>query len=487
MATHLLMGGRMNDGADYVLAAFDHLASSAQIGSVLDLATLASERSGAAAGIAPPAFDALRKARWHAHLGDAHWTSGKFPEAEAFLESALADLGVRVPRSDLPRKLFIVRQAGAQLSHLLLPQAVVRASAKRRVALREAARTAGLMAMMQVYRSRQLDILLFALLSVNLAERAATDSVFSLGLLGFTASSLRLRGQARRYFDRARRAGRHGRDLRELIQAMKFEAVNLYGLGDLDAAAARIAECLELSADLGYTLGSAEAHGMSALLLEARGQLEEAAQESLLPLRSGDCEVSGGHRFFYEHRVARVRIFQGRYDDAADLVAAARVHVNEGDRLAQAMLRGVEARMTAVTGDAQAAISAALDSVAILRGHESGVPSPCRGALEDPAEVLVDMWEQAIKSGDAAADVAAAAMTAVARVAQFAKLYLVCRPSALILQGRTDRLRGSDAAANAKFNEAASLARRMGMGGDAARAQRESQRTWPPTMEMGRT
>ena len=111
MATHLLMGGRMQEGADYVLAAFDHLASSAQIGSVLDLAKLASERSGSAQGIPPPAFDALRKARWHAHLGDAHWTSGRFPEAEAFLESALADLGVRVPRSDLPRKLFIVRQA----------------------------------------------------------------------------------------------------------------------------------------------------------------------------------------------------------------------------------------------------------------------------------------------------------------------------------------------------------------------------------------
>ena len=68
----------------------------------------------------------------------------------------------------------------------------MQASESRRIALREAARTAGLMAMMQVYRSRQLDILLYALLSVNLAERASTDSVFSLGLLGFTASSLRL-------------------------------------------------------------------------------------------------------------------------------------------------------------------------------------------------------------------------------------------------------------------------------------------------------
>ena len=487
MATHLLMGGRMQEGAGYVLAAFDHLASSAQIGSVLDLAKLASERSGSAQGVPPSAFDALRKARWHAHLGDAHWTSGRFPEAEAFLESALADLGVRVPRSDLPRKLFIVGQALSQLSHLFLPRALVQASESRRVALREAARTAGLMAMMQVYRSRQLDILLYALLSVNLAERASTDSVFSLGLLGFTASSLRLRAQARRYFDRARKAGPHGRDLRELIQAMKFEAVNLYGLGELDASAARVAECLELSKDLGYTLGSAEAHGMSALLLEARGQLEEAADESMLPLASGECEVSGGHRFFYEHRVARVRIFQGRFDEAADLVAAARVHVGDGDRLAQAMLRGVEARLAAVTGDASAAVTAALEAGAVLRGHESGVPSPCRGALEDPAEALVEVWESALKHGEHDADIASATQAAASRVAQFAKLYPVCRPSALVLDGRVERLRGNGAAAHTKFDEAAGLARRMGMAGDESRASREKERVWPPAMETRRT
>ncbi|HZJ69801.1 MAG TPA: tetratricopeptide repeat protein, partial [Planctomycetota bacterium] len=87
----------------------------------------------------------------------------------------------------------------------------------------------------------------------------------------------------------------------------------------------------------------------------------------------------------------------GSWEPLARLLTRGLGAANDGDRLAQAMLRGVEARMTAVTGDAQAAISAALESVAILRGHESGVPSPCRGALEDPAEVLVDMWEQAIK------------------------------------------------------------------------------------------
>ena len=226
---------------------------------------------------------------------------------------------------------------------------------------------------------------------------------------------------------------------------MKFEAVNLYGLGELDASAARIAECLELSTDLGYTLGSAEAHGMSALLLEARGRLEEAAHESLLPLTSGDCEVSGGHRFFYEHRVARVRIFQGRFDEAADLVAAARVHVDDGDRLAQAMLRGVEARLAAVTGDARAAVAAALEAGAVLRGHESGVPSPCRGALEDPAEALVEVWESTVKRGEHDADDrGGGAVPRRPASTRFAKLYPVCRPSALVLDGRVERLRGND-------------------------------------------
>jgi hypothetical protein len=223
------------------------------------------------------------------------------------------------------------------------------------------------------------------------------------------------------------------------------------------------------------------------LLLEARGRLEEAAHESLLPLTSGDCEVSGGHRFFYEHRVARVRIFQGRFDEAADLVAAARLHVGDGDRLAQSMLRGVEARLAAVTGDADAAIAAALECGAVLRGHEDGVPSPCRGALEDPAEVLVEAWESAVKTNGAEPRIVEAAGAAVTRATRFAKLYPVCRPSALVLAGRVDRLRGADAAAKAKFDEAAQLARRMGMAGDEQRAMREAGRAWPPTMEIRRT
>jgi tetratricopeptide (TPR) repeat protein len=487
MATHLLMGDRVREGADYVLAAFDHLAASAQIGSVLNLADLASRRGGSPPGVPPPTFDAYRRARWQAHLGDAHWTSGRFAEAEALLEGALADLGVRVPRSNLPRQLFILRQALSQLWHLIVPRALILAAAGHRPALREAARTAGLMAMMQVYRSKQLDILLYARLSVNLTERAGADSVFSLGLLGFTASSLRLREQARRYFQRARDAGRTARDRRELIQAMKFEAVNLYGLGELDASAARIAECLELSRDLGYTLGTAEAHGMSALLLEARGRLEEAARDCLLPLTSPECEVQGGHRFFYEHRVARLRLFQGRFDEAADLAAAARLHAGD-DRLAQAMLRGVDARLAAVSGELAAAVAAAREAGEILRGHESGVPSPCRGALEDPAEVLLEAWESALGAGRTAdAGLTDAAAAAVARVTQFARLYPVCRPSALVLQARADRLRSDAAAAKAKFAEAARIARHIGMAGDEQKAQSEAARAWPPTLETRRT
>jgi Protein kinase domain/AAA ATPase domain len=472
LANHLLMGGRSREGADFVLAAFDHLASSAQITSVLGLADLASQRAGTEPGVPPPAFDSRQRARWYLHLGDAHWTSGRFTEADAGLEAALAELGVKVPATDLSRKLFLVRQALTQVSHLMLPRALVIAGAGRRAALREAARTASLMAMMQVYRSRALDTLLFGLLAVNLAGRAGTEAVFSLGLVGFTASSLRLRGQARRYFARAREAGRKVHDRRELIQAMKFEAVDLYGQGLLDDSAARVAECLELSRDLGYSLGSAEAHGMAALLLEARGRLDEAEAECLLPLTSAECEVSGGHRFFYEHRLARLCLFQGRVEDAAAYVAAGRLSVREGDRLSLAMLRGVEAWLAVIRGDHTAATAAALEAGTVLNGHESGVPSPCRGALEDPAEALVTVWERSVASGRGDIEALARdAGAAVTRVARFARLHPVVRPSALVLDARADFLRGEAARARGKLDEAARIAHRMGMAGDEARAR----------------
>lgn len=475
LATHLIRGGRVDAGADFALAAFDHLATSAQSGSVLSLAALVSERTGAPLGQPPSGFDALRQARWHSHLGDAYWTGGVFAEAESHLEAALAALGVRVPRSESLRKLFIVRQALTQASHLVTPRSLVEAAPGRRVALREAARTASLVAQMQVYRSRTLDILLYALLSVNLAERASTESVFSLGLLGFTASSLRLRGRARRYFDRAREAGLSIRDRRELIHAMKFDAVDRYGRGELDASEVCVVECLDLARDLGYPLGLAEAHGMLAVLLEARGRFEDAARESLLPLSSPECGVSGGHRFFYEHRVARLRLFQTRFDEAAELVAAARTNVGEGDRLTVAMLRGVEARLHAVRGDFAAATAAAIEAGQVLRGHENGVPAPCRGALEDPAEALVSAWESAV-AADCVPDAALVTATrlAVARVVRFAKLHAVCRPSALIVDARVDFLDGQAARGRARLAEAADLARRLGMAADEERARTEA-------------
>jgi hypothetical protein len=100
---------------------------------------------------------------------------------------------------------------------------------------------------------------------------------------------------------------------------------------------------------------------------------------------------------------------------------------------------------------------------------------------------LVDMWESAMKHGDNHADIAPAAQAAASRFAQFAKLYPVCRPSALVLEGRVERLRGNSAAAQSKFDEAAGLARRIGMAGDEARAMQEMGRAWPPTMEIRRT
>ena len=123
----------------------------------------------------------------------------------------------------------------------------------------------------------------------------------------------------------------------------------------------------------------------------------------------------------------------------------------------------------------------------MLRGHESGVPSPCRGALEDPAEVLVEAWESAVKRGERDAAIEEAARAAVTHATQFARLYPVCRPSALVLDGRTERLRGDAARAIAKFEEAAQFARRMGMAGDEQRALQEAGRAWPPTMETPRT
>jgi ATP/maltotriose-dependent transcriptional regulator MalT len=207
----------------------------------------------------------------------------------------------------------------------------------------------------------------------------------------------------------------------------------------------------------------------------------------MLPLDSGDCEVSGGHRFFYEHRVARVRIFQGRFDEAADLVAAARVHVGDGDRLAQAMLRGVEARLAAVTGDASAAVTAALEAGAVLRGHESGVPSPCRGALEDPAEALVEVWESALKRGEHDADIASATQAAASRVAQFAKL-IQCAA-----RRRSSSMGESNAFAETEPRRTRSSTKPPGSRGAWAwlvmNRERCARRNapWPPAMETRRT
>jgi tetratricopeptide (TPR) repeat protein len=484
LATHLLRAGRGSEGAEFVLPAFEHLAASAQIGSVIRLAGLVARAPGARGEKtedAPPTFSGLRRARWHSHLGDAHWTGGDFDGAESHLDAALAALGVRVPASGMARKLFLARQALRQAAHLVLPDSVVRSRRSQREKLREAARTAGLVAMMQVYRSRPLDVLLYSMLAVNMAERAATNSVFSLGLLGFTASSLKLRRLGQRYFARARGVGRVGRDRRELIHAMKFEAVVLFGRGHLADAAARVQECLDLSRDLGFALGTAEAHGMFALIEETRGRFEDAATACLIPLTTPGAEASGKHRFFYEHRLARVRLIQGRLDDAAGFVEAARQHVATDDHLALAMQKGIEARLATATGDHATAVAFAVEAGREIGDHEAGVPSPCRGAIEDPALALLDAWSEAAQSGRGPTGILREATAgALRRAHRFARLHPVCRPAALVIAGRGELLAGRRDRATAHWREAVTLARRIGLLKDEAEAHIELARLAPP-------
>jgi eukaryotic-like serine/threonine-protein kinase len=401
----------------------------------------------------------LRRARLDAGLARASFASGDHDVADGAVQRALTTLDRPLPSSRTGWGLLLGRELITQVAHLG-GFARKTADATARDGMREAAIIAGLMTQRFFYADDALAMLSTALMSVNLAERAASESKVSrpLTLVGFVAGVAGRERLAASYFRRARAGAEAANDPIELAFALAVEGVHHCGFGRWSVAASA------------FDRGRAAIQGvhdpfMSELLLTARAHVEfytgrvvEAEEHFEELLRSARSRGSQQHETWALFSIARSKIAGGKVSEAHPLLISARDALSrkpelQSEIICYGLLAEAEARLSR-EADALQAADATVERIARARPTGFAALEGYRGALA--AYLALGM------------DSRAASVTRA--LAKFARVFPMARPALLIAEGELLLRRGARFRARRAFERASVLARAMTMPREEAEA-----------------
>jgi len=447
VAEHLVRSNDPRRARPLLLAALEDLAARGQHAALVEVAERACRATGSDEPIA--GLDAIEgvppAARWHALLGESRYRLGDTAQAEEHLRRALVLLGEKAPPPGAGVRGALLREAVRQLAHLAMPAGMLMAREAERPRLRVATRAASRLANIEILRGNAARVSHAALLAVNRGERAAADSGFALALLGFVTSGAMLRRLGRSYIERAVEVARRDGAGRDLVEALKFDAVERFDAARLADCDARSREMHDAATGLGYLLGVVEARGLRGAVAFQRGDLDASAALASANLLLDEHEIAGTHLFFPQVTLAEIALRRERADDAAEAIEAARARVVSGDLLVEGLLAGATARLQLLRGDrgsARATAQGLLDRLDGARLH--AVPGVLPYGLEGCASALLTCWELAkTERASDVADVRSASLRGVTKVRSWARLHPVRRPAALLLRGRAAALDGA--------------------------------------------
>ena len=210
---------------------------------------------------------ALRRAHCHRRCGEVSFALGALDKAHESVAASFALLDGGRHRAP-GRVTSILAQAAVQVTHLILPRAVVSSDAFRRRWHEERSKTAGLLALLKATPLDTVGMLGATLLSLNAAERAGTTNVFGLGMLGYAAQALGLRRQSEKYFAQARVKAFELNELSVYFGlAAGFEAMARFGAGDH----ARVIEVRRQDVQTARDIGDRRGVARTAMLLTSVG------------------------------------------------------------------------------------------------------------------------------------------------------------------------------------------------------------------------
>ncbi|TAK15249.1 MAG: adenylate/guanylate cyclase domain-containing protein [Acidobacteria bacterium] len=404
---------------------------------------------------------AERRGTWHMMLGQAHFHLRQTDLAASHLTQSLDLLGTAMPSGAAGRALFAIGQVTRQIRDLTIGRPSATRGAER---LAIASAAASQFAWVNMVRRDGGGVATMSLLSVNLADRAATTSIVGLSMLGAMASAMGMRKLGRRYFDRARIEGRRRPVSRDFLLELLFDAMDLLGAGDVPGCIATLTEGIAaarrgggrsmLGSHLGLCGGIFAMAGRfiegSDLVREAMDVIGKDASHDRFYVES-NCTIVEGYRRPGAEGLAFYRSMEAMMLESME----------PGDLQAQQGLSATKALLHLRGGDWAAAEAAGDESYALLVKNFRTTPAAAWAAIQGTPEVHIGLWERAQREGLDVSSIRAKALRSAAMLAKFRKLHPVYDARLSIVQGQIAALSGQSDKAVAAFRRGADAASRM--------------------------
>lgn len=423
------------------------------------------EAIGIAAGLGPGAGapDLATRARWDRQLGEAYHGMGRLNESRELLERAAERLGYPAPerlRNAIPA---IGRELLRQVTHALRRGS--QPMAGDATICGEAARTYTMLAQLAYYNSQLPAAIYASLRGLNLAEQAGPSPELAGAYAAAHLAASALPPLAAFYRRRAEAIARQIGHLPSYLWVAEARGLAAVGRGDWRRAGGALTFAQMIAESLGDQRRRSECRAILALCDLSQGRFAAAmgrcAEIYAAGQASGDVQVCAWGLIGQAESTlnlgdnARAALL---LDDAAGLLAE-----NLGSTRAEEIWAyALRARAALRSGDAALAELLAGNALDLV-GRLPPAAIYALGGYTAIAEVFVEL-------GAAAPHLLGQARQACALLRQFALIFPIARPAALLWAGRYASLRGRHALAGRRWRRAARLAARLGMPYERARA-----------------
>ena len=196
----------------------------------------------------------LRRARWHSHIGLAHYGLGSLPDCESHVREALRLLGYPLPKTRTQFGLNLIPQILRQVSHRFFPKRHLgRLKGQEREVAVEVSRLYELMGRIYFYLQETLPIMYCALYLVNTAEKAgpSPELASSYAAMAILTGFAQLHSLAETYVRRALAIAQEINDPSNLITVSVVTSVYQITVGKWEEIRTRVEKAKALCEQLG--------------------------------------------------------------------------------------------------------------------------------------------------------------------------------------------------------------------------------------------
>lgn len=423
----------------------------------------------------------LDRARAHRQLGEVLWTLGDFDKVRAENHAGFALL-VRGSWWERGRVSLLVAQIAVQAWHLLAPRRTAGGNTLGTRRLIEASKTAALLARVRSAPLDAVGLLSASLLALNLAERAGSVNVFALGMMGYTAGAMKLRGLSRRYFDRGRHEAFALNELSDYTLMVPYDAMTRFGTGDHAGCVALCTEGRELARRIGERRAVVRT---TALLAAANaftlsGPATEPLQQSAETLDSVRDQPAIEQAYYLGLRGTIISMLLPPSDAAAlfaDVEALLDESLKHATDDAVALTFSMRALYYTRVGKLDDAGHAAERAFTWARTRLRSVPPTGFVLLQGPVEAFLALYQRALEGKTP--DLPAATRRARASVAAYGRwagIYPIYDARARLFEGRLASLEGRGAQAQQRWQLALQAAEHLALPFDEAMTRLELSR-----------